>query len=346
MSYELSVTSGTDKWIIPYQTISLTDELNQGVYGEVSINYLAIAKYAAKFGITPDDIFASDYAEWQLYKDTSLLYAGVFAHRKISGSKAQPTAYSISLVGFEYLLKSRYTGNAGVWKYTNTDSADIAWGMINQSQVQTNGNMGITRGLHPVTINRDKTNRYDQLLDAIISMSNNAKYNGYDWEITPQKVFNIYYPNKGQTLSNLVLDDFNIISWTNDRDITVNLANKVIVLGAGYEDSIITETVENATSQASWGLQETTLSEKDTTVSANLTAKGNLLLGNKATPKDIVSVRISDRSPNILSYNVGDTLPVKISDIGFSKNLRIDKRTLQIETSGEATVDLSFQYAA
>ena len=317
-----------------------------GVSGDVSINYLAIAQYAAKFGITPDDIFASDYSEWQLTKDTAPLYAGVFAHRKISGSKSQPTAYSISLVGFEYLLKSRYSGNAGVWAYTNTDSADIAWDMIDRSQTQTNGDMSITRGLHPTTVNRDKTNRYDQLLDAIISMSNNAKYNGYDWELDYQKVFNIYYPTKGQTQSNLVLDDFNIISWTNDRDVSVNLANKVIVLGAGFEDSIITETVEDATSQGTWGLQETTLSEKDTTLSDNLIAKGNLLLANKSTPKDIVSVRLSDRSPDILSYNVGDTLPVKISDINFNKNLRIDKRSLQIETSGEATVDLSFQYAA
>ena len=30
MSYELSVTSGSDKWIVPYQTISLTDELKCG----------------------------------------------------------------------------------------------------------------------------------------------------------------------------------------------------------------------------------------------------------------------------------------------------------------------------
>lgn len=340
--YELRVTSGADVWIVPFQSMTITETLNGGVTGSLSLNYLALERYASLFGITPDEIFASDYAEWKLYHDGVLFYAGIFNHRTISGSKSQGTNYNLNLLGYEYLLKSRVTGNAGVWAYIDDDSADIAWDMINRTN--TDASTGITRGLHPATVNRDKTNRYDNILDSIISMSAAKKYNGYDWEVSNLKVFNTYYP-KGETRENIILDDFNILSWTSNRDMTSNLANRVIVLGSGSEDSIITETVEDVASQAIWGLQEITQSEKETSISANLIDKGNLALNNKKVPKDLVSIKVSDRLPAVTSYNVGDTLPVKIKAINFDKDLRIDRRTIQIERSGEAVVDLSFQYA-
>jgi hypothetical protein len=183
-------------------------------------------------------------------------------------------------------------------------------------------------------------------LDCIIGLSNQKKSDGYDWEITPQKVFNIYYPAKGSTLANIVIDDFNILSWSSDRDLTVNLANRVIGVGAGFDDAINTVTVEDTTAQTAWYLQEQTCSAKDITLTGNLTVEATALLNDKKTPLDVVSLQVNDRSPDISTYNLGDTLPVKISAINFSKNLRVIKRTMQIARSGEAQVNLSFDYAA
>jgi hypothetical protein len=340
--YELRVVSGSNTWIIPFQSLSISETLNGGISGTLSLNYLAMERYASLFSLTPDGIFASALAEWKLYRDEVLFYAGIINHRTASGSKAQGTSYNLNLLGYEYLLKSRITGNGGVWAYTSDDSADIAWDMINRTNALSD--TGITRGLHPTTTNRDKTNRFDPILDSIMDMSATKKANGYDWEVSNQKVFNIFYP-KGTLKNNIILDDFNILSWSNNRDMATNLANSITVLGAGSEDDIISETVEDTASQAVWGLQQTTLSEKDTTLAQNLIDKGDAMLANKSTPQDLVTVKVNDKNPLITSYNVGDNLPVKISAIGFDENLRIDKRTIQIERSGEAVVDLSFQYA-
>jgi hypothetical protein len=345
--YEFKVVSGTDTWIIPFETLTVSETLNGGISGNLELNYLALERYSKLFSLSPDDIFSSDLTEWKLYRDGVIFYAGIFNHRKVSGSKTQGTSYSVNLLGYEYLLKSRYTGNAGTWAYLDDDSADIAWDLINQTNTDAGGHgaTGITRGLHPSTVHRDKTCRYDNIYEAIVSMSAAKKYNGYDWTVSPLKVFDIFYP-KGQTRANMVLDDFNILSWTSDRDISTNLANRVIVVGAGFDDAIIAETVNDATSQDVWGLQETVLSEKNTTVSANLIDKGNLTLNDKSSPKDLITLKVRDTAPDVSSYDIGDTLPVKIKTINFNKNLRIDRRTIQIQRSGEAVVDLSFQYVA
>jgi len=344
--YELRVISGTDQWIIPFETISITEILNGGITGTLNLNYLALERYSQLFNLRPDDIFASDYAEWKLYRNSTILYGGIFSHRSVSGSKTQGTSYTVNLLGFEYLLKSRYTGNDSNWWYTSTDSADIAWDLIDQTNNDTStyGDTGITRGLHPTTVDRDNTCRFSNIFDEIVSMSASKKWNGYDWTVSPDKVFDIYYP-RGTTKSSIILDDFNIISWSSNRDICTNLGNRIIVIGSGFEDNILYEVVEDTTSMATWGLQEKILSEKNTEIAQNLIDKGDKELDNKSLPRDLITITTSDKSPDIATYNVGDSLPVKINSIAFDKTLRIDKRTLQIQRSGEAIVDLSFQYA-
>lgn len=346
--YDLRVEniSGADIWSIPFETITISEELNVGVTGNITINYLALKRYADELNTTPDNILGSTYREWKLYKDDVLFYAGILLHRKITGSKSQATSYTIDLAGYEALLANRYTGNSGDWSYTATDSADIAWGLITDTQADssTYGDVGITRGLHPNCTDRDRTCRYDNILDVIKKMSNANVANGYDWEITPLKVFNIYTA-KGSTQANLILDDFNIISWSCDRGLTGKIANRVIVQGGGTGDDITSVTVEDTSLMDDWYLQEYLLPEKDTSTTANLTDKGNRLLTQIKQPRDVIAVRVNDRNPLITSYNVGDTLKVIISDIGFNDSLRIDRRTIQIQRSGEAQVDLSFDYA-
>lgn len=345
--YEFKITNknGQDVWVLPFQTITVSEELNVGIAGNITINYLDLNRYAKKLNTTPDNIISSDYREWQLYKNNTLFYAGVLLSRKMFGSKAQGTSLSVEFAGFEAILSNRLTGNGGDWIYTNEDSADIAWDLINKTQNDPSGfgDIGITRGLHPTTVNRDRTCRFDYIRKVIEGMSANSKDNGFDWDINNQKVFNIYYP-KGELKSNIILDDFNILSWTNDKHLSGELANRVVVIGEGSTDDIVSEMVEDSTQQNNWFLQEYALSEKDSSISDTLISKGNKYLNDHKQPKTVISLRLNDRNPNVLSYNVGDTLPVKIKTIGFSENLRIDRRTIQIQRTGEAQIDLSFDY--
>lgn len=332
------------KYEIPYENISLSETLNEGMSGSLDVNYFAIKRYAELFNDTPDDVVASSYRYFELCRFSSLLFSGVLVNRQIDGSGARATNYSFTFCDWLNALERRITGNDSDWWYSSEDSADIAWDIIDQTQNKTYGDLGITRGLHPATIDRDRTFRYDNIRDEIIKMSNSNLHNGYDCEITPQKVFNIYYPTKGSLKSNLILDDGNIISWRSSRNLSNNLSNSVTVIGAGDGDYINTELRENSTSQETWGLQESTLSAKDVTTASILQAKGDKELASNGLPKDKITIRISDDKPDIENYNLGDTLPVRIGVINYAENLRVLKRTLQITQGGQAQVDLTFDY--
>jgi hypothetical protein len=329
-------------WFIPFKTITLTDELNVGVTGTLNIDYETIKRYASIFSLTPDGILSAGYREWKLYKDSNLLYGGILTHRKISTSGVNPTSFTVNFCDFFNALERRITGNAGTWEFDDDDSADIAWSLINQTQAISD--MGITRGTHPTTINRDRKCVYDNIRDVIVKMSNKELYNGYDFDITAEKVFNIYYPNRGSVKINIILDEVNIISATSDRDLSGKIANSVTVLGQGTDIDLITSNVQDATSQTTWKLQEEILQSKDVIEISTLTDKGNKLLDNKKYPRDIVSISARDDNPEITSYNVGDTVKVIIKELDFNENLRILKRSLQITPTGQAQVDLSFDY--
>jgi hypothetical protein len=334
-------TEVTEVFDIPFERIRLVEELNVGVSGSVSVNFLALKRYADKLLTDVDSIIGNVYKEWYLYKDSSLLYGGVLTDRQLNGSKAQATSLTIGLTGFEGLLSNRVTGEKDV--FSSDDSSDIAWSLISTSQAKTYGNYGITRGLNPTTVDRDRTYRFEYIRKAIEKMSSNEVYNGFDWEITAQKVFNVYYP-KGEVKPNIVLDDFNIISWQDNKPLTGRLANRAYVIGEGQEDAILFTMVEDTTPQETWYLQEVALSHKDIKTVATLEDKGNKYLDKYKEPKRTINLVVNDKNPDVVSYNVGDSLKVIINSIAFNETLRVKSKNFDIKKREHAIINLTFDY--
>ncbi len=101
---------------------------------------------------------------------------------------------------------------------------------------------------------------------------------------------------------------------------------------------MIWERVEDTDSQSSWKLQEYQLSAKDITQNSTLISKGEEYLRKNSLPQDVISLRVNDRNPNILDYNVGDSMRVKIGELGFNQILRIKSRNFQIPKNPAAWV--------
>jgi hypothetical protein len=332
----------SQKWELPFQSITITEELNLGVDGQVSISFPSISRYAEALNTDPESILVSAARHWKLYKDTTLLYAGILINRRLAGGQYGATSYVISIGGWDALLARRNTESYVF--YDNDDSADIAWAEINRTN--TEDDTGITRGTHPTTKNRQRTGIYDNLRDFIIGMSANKVDDGYDWEITPNKVFNIYYAPtlKGTSRPEIVIDSFNRLSFTADRPLQGRLANRVNVLGEGSGQDMVTASVEDSgTPRTTWGLLETTLAQKGVGSTSELEDRGNEYLAKMKSPTEDISVVVRDSSPDITTYAVGDTLTAKIEAINYEQEVRVIKRVLSIEESGEATVTLTFE---
>lgn len=336
--FVIQTPDGLEVFNVPFTSIQIKEELNKGYDGSLSVSYPDIKKYASAFGLKPDDIFATNNREWYLRKDEVKIFGGIFLNRKISGGSEGMTQYNVSLSDFSGILAKRRTN--ALFQRLATDSGVIVSDLLDY----TNGidDTTLSMGTQPTLKVRDLTSRFESIRDAIVSMSALKKYDGYDWDCDVVKHLNLY-DGKGEERLYIVFDEFNTISFQSNRQLQGKLTNKVIVLGSGYEGDMVTSTRQDSTSQASWGLLEDVSAEKGVGDVDELADRGDQFLQENAYPDDVISIKHRDDTPDITSYNIGDTVRVRFRELSIDDSFRIYKRTIQVDSDGGATVDLSFE---
>lgn len=337
--FQIHITniSGSEKYVIPFDSFKFTEELNKGYDGQIKVSYPALKTYATLLKTTPDDILTSKFREVKIYSDTDLIFLGILRRRKLKGGKVGATEATLPIADYLSMLAKRRTSEKSV--VSNTDSAQIVLDELDISQAKTNGDLGITHGTEPTTINRDNLARFESLLELLVSMSNLKLKDGYDFDIDVTKALNFYYPTKGTTRENIVLDDFNILEWEDDVPLAGSLTNNVDVLGDGSDDDLIWTNREDASVQAAWLLHEDVIKENSVKLLATLQDRGDKFLDKNKTPSAgrIIKVTHLHGDPSITTYNVGDYVKVRINDIDLDENRRVIKREVEFK-SGQAVV--------
>lgn len=159
------------------------------------------------------------------------------------------TSHYVTVNAFDYrgrlsrrIIKTQQT-------FTAEDDVDIAWNVINTAQSDTNGGMGITRGVYPAGVSLTggfaPGVRLDEAIDILADIDD-----GFDWDIDADLRFNIYRP-RGETRQRVI--DYGGLEKTASRNFAVErFANVVRVSG----DSTVTPVVEG-TGSSSVGRWET-----------------------------------------------------------------------------------------
>lgn len=328
------------RWEIPYTRMTITEELNKGLDGSLSMSFSAFDRYAKAFQSTVDGVLSSGFRSWKLFRDGNIFRRGVLSHRTIEGGATGASTIVLYFTDYIGLLAARNTADYKF--YDLVDSSDIAWDLINEAQTEPNGDMGITRGLDPTTVNRQRTFVYNKIRDEITKMSNANQSNGYDFDIDNTLKFNVYYPQKGNWRPEIVFSSFNIDAYSLNMPLTAKLANRINVVGEGYGEDMVTATVQDTTPQTTWGLLEAQVSEKSVGREVELQNRGNRELEKRKYPVNTLNITTKDFSPEVTSYDIGDSVKIQLSEIGFEEMRRIETRTLDILPSGQAIVDLTF----
>jgi len=142
-----------------------------------------------------DDIIelASDIV---VYRDDYKLFRGRIGYAQDSIGPNRHTV-SLSAVDYRGILDRRI-----FWvdrAYTSTDQSNIAWDFIQYTQGLTGGNLGITRGVGQSTgINRDRDYEAGKNIGEALKQLSEV-INGFEYEISPNLEFNLYYPERGQS---------------------------------------------------------------------------------------------------------------------------------------------------
>lgn len=244
--------------------------------------------------------------------------------------------------GWLELFKDRFSGPEDV--YTDVDQGAIAWDQIDDSQQAANGDFGITQGTIQTSRNRNRTYEYKSVKDILIKLSEVDE--GFDFEFTPDKRFNIYYPEMGVTRSEF---QFTYPGNIKSIKITTNaaeLVNYAIARGQGFGEGQIIDIRQDTLSQAQYKRREQILDFSDVPDIETLQELADEEIRIKKDPLEILEIQLDGGlSPIIGSYWLGDRVKVIVENLLLYSHInafyRIDKIVIEIDDNDVETVTLN-----
>lgn len=173
-----------------------------------TITWRLDATDTAQFSIRGDN---DEIANWiRLATDLYVRRNGTLVHRGRLGPETgsiDATGHKVQLtsVGYRGMLDTHFIGTPPP-AYTATAQGAIAWDLINQTQLRTNGALGITDGIGAgAGVPRDRTDYVSgkPIGEAVSELG--RVDNGFEWEISADLALNRWYPRRGAD-NGVVLD--------------------------------------------------------------------------------------------------------------------------------------------
>ena len=319
------------KWEIPFISLSWTEELNNDRNASFTVTNQALEDIAERYGVTGEFILSAGYREIEIYDyDDNLVYTGIVDEIMGSGGKGEQGNKVVSSRGFFSLFTKRYT--SAYTHYEDIDAGEIGWNLINDTQSKEYGDFGVVRGSIEETKTRDRTYKRRNIKEAIQALTSDEVAEGFEFDIDNYKNYNVFV-ERGDVREEIIFDsECNIDNWQVRKTGLLGMANHVIVFGEGSGDDMIVveEDAENSY-KVQYGLLEDGLSDKDNGDEELLSDKGIKYLDLNKYPSKSVSFDHFYAFPLVTTYNVGDTVQVRISEDGVDMNMRVIKRTINMD---------------
>jgi len=255
-------------------------------------------------------------------RNDEVIFAGQIVNANIK-MDTETATLEVKVMGWFWLLGFRFAGLTSDKTYSSTDAGSIAWDLIDTTQNLTYGDLGITQGTIQTSINRTLTYTRKNIKEAIEDLS--GADNGFDFEITPTKVFNVYYPIKGIDRTSTVIFRYpgNIIKSIEEVNDASNLANSVLAIGSGFGLQEINVQKDDISAQSVYTLKQRIKRVKD--------LNNAVVLGDIAQQEIDVYASINPYfrlklyggngiTPSVEDFSVGDTIRLIIDKSFWSED--------------------------
>ena len=303
---------------------------------------------AANFKVPVDNLKASSLIALRRYciyiyqvtdLATTLVWAGEQALRE--GRLDDRGSNWVTVYAYTWLerLNNRFTVAERV--FAATDQGRIAMTMIDETQADTDGDIGIVEGTIEETLDRDIVFNNQNVLDGIIKLSDTL--NGFDFELTDSKIFNVYVLKGVDRTAQILLEyGVNIISCHITEDFT-NPASRAIVTGEEYGGTDLSR-VEQEGSEALelYGLREYMYSETDVVSDTSLSDRGLAILRKYGVPVIKIECQIKKSSISVTDFDLGDLIRIKIKNgiYDIDQDYRIYEWTVTYNDDNTETLNL------
>lgn len=314
-----------------------------------TIDLVQFENMCASIGANPRNILEPYRTDVKIKRDGAYIVGTQVVRVQTNFNNKEANKIIVQCTGYLNYFKDRYI-TAKDWgtNYQNRTYAEIARQLITDTQSQTNGNFGVTLGTDSASAGQVNTrSRYEEydnqnVKDGIINLTR-LENDNFDFEFTPNKVFNIF-ARKGSDMYNVELVyPQNIQSIQVTRDAST-LANKIIGLGSGIGEERLEDIEIDATSALTYRVRERP--ELFNSVSTPSVLEANTL-GKLAQYKDIYEVPAVTVTPNEFDLNTiktGDAIVLRVTGSTFVDDLyglyRITNINVSVTQVGEESVKI------
>ena len=288
------------------RSLSISQKRNAADTIQIELDLDDTLAYLKSINTSVKTLFATNVAELHIYLGDRKISAGQIASRDVRVSESR-RSITLRAYGFFALLKYRTTGS--LVNYTATDAGAIAWDLINTTQVASYGALGITMGTITTSVSRTRGYSYKNVKEAIEELS--AVENGFDFEVTPDKVFNVYYPKMGIKRDDVTFTYPGTIVELSDLEDGTRMANRVLAFGAGTGDFNISTSVEDTALETVYTRRDAKVNRSDVSDVTTLTSHANGLLSAQKNVLHMPQLTVDgNREPRFGSYGLGDEVQI------------------------------------
>lgn len=297
-----------------------------------------LREFCNDIGTTVPALFAVNQNEIRVSRNNKVLSSGVIVYARPSVGVDSGT-FELKAVGWLKLLAKRFTSIEQ--NYSGVDAGAIAWDLINQSQLLPNGDLGFTQGTIQVSKTRDRSYSDKNILDAILQLS--EVIDGFDFEVTWDKKFNVYYPKIGTKRTDIQftypgnISDLSVVS-----DGTI-VANHITARGSGTGTGALRAVAEDITSEQSYYRLEDIEDYNDVSEIDTLQEHADEDLRQSLSFNLMPDITlVGNITPEYGTYNLGDEILITSNDTVVFGTLndyfRIDSMELNIDENNKETV--------
>lgn len=309
---------------------------------EWKLDHNTLEKYARDISVNAASLFSEGQNQALIKRLNVPLMSGQIQYGQ--GSLGETKEVNTRVVGWLDLFDKRQTAIEKIF-VAGTDIGAAAWEAINDSQSLTNGSYGIIMGTLQDCPNLvvDALLEFKSIKELLQDLS--SRVNGFDFEFTWDKRFNIYSPRSGvirEELEFIYPGNIKNIKPSRDSSTVINYA---IVRGQGVGEGLMYTVSQDTDSMAAYGRRETVLDFADIPDEDTLQALGDEQIAKLKDPLEVVEITLDgNRKPFVGSYVLGDTIKVKIEDSVLYSYVtgyyRIDDITITIDDEDNEEVVL------
>lgn len=313
--------------------------LNDIATVQFTMNLTMFERKCSSVNALPKNVLYPALTDVKVFRNGNAMFGGIVANADVEYGENEAT---ISVTADSYLQYFAYRHLSK--NYTNTDRSAIAWDAINTVQSQTNGSIGITLGHTEATFNSDLDADFRDV-KSIIQLYTYAQPTTYDFEITPEKVFNTFLRLGSNRPEIELVYPQNIKSIRIPRS-SDTLYNRVIGIGSGIGNERLETVRNNMDSQIKYKIRSTKETFNDVKRQNTLNNNAEGVLDQSYEVQVLPEIEVNGNDVDLDTLRVGDSVFVRIDGSPYSDDVdgmyRIYGMRITISQESFESVSLSF----